>query len=92
MPACGGLTRRQPPSWSPRRAARQIRTVPAGVTPVASTASGVTARSVTVALAALTPGLNLSDLSMGMSDDFEIAIREGATIVRIGSALWEGIE
>ncbi len=29
-------------------------------------------------------------LSMGMSDDFEIAIEEGATIVRIGSALWGG--
>ena len=27
-------------------------------------------------------------LSMGMSDDFEIAIEEGATIVRIGSALF----
>jgi hypothetical protein len=25
---------------------------------------------------------------MGMSDDFEIAIEEGATIVRIGSALF----
>jgi pyridoxal phosphate enzyme (YggS family) len=30
----------------------------------------------------------LSELSMGMSGDFEIAIREGATIVRIGSTLW----
>jgi len=30
-----------------------------------------------------------SELSMGMSGDFEIAIREGATIVRIGSALWD---
>jgi len=29
-----------------------------------------------------------SDLSMGMSDDFEIAIEEGATIVRLGSALF----
>jgi hypothetical protein len=29
-------------------------------------------------------------LSMGMSDDFEIAIEEGATIVRIGSALLGG--
>lgn len=28
------------------------------------------------------------ELSMGMSDDFEIAIEEGATIVRIGSALF----
>jgi pyridoxal phosphate enzyme (YggS family) len=31
----------------------------------------------------------LDELSMGMSGDFEIAIREGATIVRIGSLLWE---
>ncbi len=29
----------------------------------------------------------LTELSMGMSSDFEIAIEEGATIVRIGSAL-----
>ena len=29
------------------------------------------------------------ELSMGMSGDFEVAIREGATIVRVGSALWE---
>jgi uncharacterized pyridoxal phosphate-containing UPF0001 family protein len=29
----------------------------------------------------------LTELSMGMSDDVEIAIREGATMVRIGSAL-----
>ena len=31
-------------------------------------------------------------LSMGMSHDFQIAIEEGATIVRIGTALYEGIE
>jgi PLP dependent protein len=31
----------------------------------------------------------LNELSMGMSADFEVAIREGATIVRIGSLLWE---
>ena len=37
-------------------------------------------------------GLSLPSLSMGMSDDFETAIREGATHVRIGSALFEGIE
>ena len=29
-----------------------------------------------------------ADLSMGMSDDFEIAIEEGATIVRLGTALF----
>jgi PLP dependent protein len=34
----------------------------------------------------------LDELSMGMSGDFELAIEEGATIVRVGSALFEGIE
>ncbi len=29
---------------------------------------------------------------MGMSEDFEIAIQEGATMVRVGSALFEGID
>jgi pyridoxal phosphate enzyme (YggS family) len=32
--------------------------------------------------------VQLDELSMGMSGDFETAIREGATIVRIGTALW----
>ncbi len=38
----------------------------------------------------LTTGLELPQLSMGMSADFEIAIEEGATLVRIGSILYEG--
>jgi len=29
-----------------------------------------------------------NQLSMGMSDDFEVAIEEGATMVRVGSALF----
>jgi uncharacterized pyridoxal phosphate-containing UPF0001 family protein len=33
----------------------------------------------------------LEELSMGMSNDFADAILEGATLVRIGSALWEGV-
>ena len=33
-------------------------------------------------------GFNLKDLSMGMTNDFEIAIEEGATILRIGSAIF----
>jgi PLP dependent protein len=37
-------------------------------------------------------GISLHELSMGMSGDFEEAIEEGATIVRVGSALFEGIE
>lgn len=37
------------------------------------------------------PGVTLDELSMGMSGDFEVAIAEGATIVRVGSALCEGV-
>lgn len=35
-----------------------------------------------------TPSLPLPHLSMGMSADFEIAIAEGATLVRIGTAIF----
>jgi pyridoxal phosphate enzyme (YggS family) len=35
---------------------------------------------------------DLRDLSMGMSNDFEVAVEEGATMVRLGSILFEGIE
>ena len=34
------------------------------------------------------PGVELAELSMGMSDDFAVAIEEGATLVRIGTALF----
>jgi PLP dependent protein len=37
------------------------------------------------------PAVKLDDLSMGMSGDFEAAITEGASIVRIGSLLFEGL-
>lgn len=44
-------------------------------------------------LAGHTPtATGLPELSMGMSGDFIEAILEGATLVRIGSALWEGID
>lgn len=33
----------------------------------------------------------LGDLSMGMSNDFEVAVEEGATLVRLGSVLFEGV-
>jgi pyridoxal phosphate enzyme (YggS family) len=32
--------------------------------------------------------LGLTELSMGMTDDFEVAIEEGATIVRVGRAIF----
>jgi pyridoxal phosphate enzyme (YggS family) len=39
-------------------------------------------------LRALCDRLGLAELSMGMSDDVEIAVEEGATIVRIGRAIF----
>lgn len=33
-------------------------------------------------------GISLDELSMGMSGDFEIAVEEGATVVRVGQALF----
>lgn len=38
--------------------------------------------------AAKIPGVEMRELSMGMSGDFEAAIAEGATLVRVGSALF----
>lgn len=35
--------------------------------------------------------IELNELSMGMSGDYEVAIEEGATLVRVGSALFEGM-
>ncbi len=33
-------------------------------------------------------GIPLKDLSMGMSNDFEVAIEEGATFIRVGTAIF----
>ena len=41
-----------------------------------------------VITAAEIPGVRMQELSMGMSGDFEAAIQEGATLVRVGSALF----
>ena len=34
------------------------------------------------------PAQNLQELSMGMSSDYEVAIKEGATVIRLGTALF----
>lgn len=36
----------------------------------------------------LAESVGLAGLSMGMSDDFEVAVEEGATLVRVGSAIF----
>lgn len=37
------------------------------------------------------PEMDLSQLSMGMSGDFELAVAAGATLVRVGSLLFDGL-
>ena len=34
------------------------------------------------------PGVSMTELSMGMSGDFEVAVEEGATLVRVGTAIF----
>jgi len=34
------------------------------------------------------PGVSMGELSMGMSGDFEVAVEEGATLVRVGTAIF----
>ncbi len=60
-----------------------------GTTAESARPSFVRLRETRDALRART-GLPLDALSMGMSNDFETAIEEGATLVRVGSALFEG--
>lgn len=38
------------------------------------------------------PRYSLDELSMGMSNDYEVAVEEGATIVRLGSTLFAGAQ
>lgn len=39
-------------------------------------------------LAGSRPGLSLREISMGMSEDFSLAIEEGATMIRVGRAIF----
>jgi pyridoxal phosphate enzyme (YggS family) len=34
------------------------------------------------------PGVTMDELSMGMSNDYEVAVEEGATLVRVGNAIF----
>jgi pyridoxal phosphate enzyme (YggS family) len=36
------------------------------------------------------PGVSLNELSMGMSNDYMVAIEEGATLIRLGTAIFGG--
>lgn len=51
-------------------------------------AAGADPRPAFAGLRELAGRLELPELSMGMSDDFEVAVEEGATMVRLGRALF----
>jgi len=36
------------------------------------------------------PGVKMEWLSMGMSDDFPVAVEEGSNMLRLGRAIFEG--
>jgi pyridoxal phosphate enzyme (YggS family) len=68
---------------------RGLMTVPAASEdPEASRPAFARLRELRDALCRAAPGLTLPELSMGMSADLEVAIEEGATIVRVGTALF----
>ncbi len=58
--------------------------------PLATRPTFATLRELRDSLRART-GMPLPELSMGMSNDFEVAVEEGATLVRIGTTLFEGL-
>ena len=71
----------------PRLRLRGLMTLPpANANPEANAVYFARLRNLKDALVA--DGIPLDTLSMGMSGDFEIAIREGSTIVRVGTAIF----
>ena len=66
-----------------------LMTIPAAAdAPEASRPAFAQLRELRDTLRKLQGGENLRELSMGMSGDFEIAVEEGATLVRVGTALF----
>jgi len=59
-----------------------------GLMAIGPTGPPETAREPFRALAALARTLDLDQLSMGMTEDLEVAVQEGATMIRVGRALF----
>ena len=59
-----------------------------GLMAIAAQGPAATARDEFRLLAETARDLELAELSMGMTDDLEVAVEEGATIVRVGRALF----
>ena len=61
---------------------------PIGLDPAATEAAFARVRELRDELTANQKGLALTELSMGMSEDYPLAIAQGATIVRVGRAIF----
>lgn len=71
------------------RAARELGLSVRGLMAMAPFGDPARARRTFRELRLLRDTLGLEELSMGMSDDFEAAVEEGSTLVRVGRALFE---
>jgi len=73
----------------PRLRVRGLMAIPAPVeTPEAARPAFARLRTLRDELSSAPGGEGLSELSMGMSGDFEVAVEEGATMVRVGTAIF----
>jgi pyridoxal phosphate enzyme (YggS family) len=73
----------------PQLRVRGLMAIPAPVeTPEAARPAFAQLRTLRDALRAEPGGTGLCELSMGMSGDFEVAVEEGATMVRVGTAIF----
>jgi len=75
-------------AWRSLRVTGLMAIPAAAADPEASRPAFAQLRSLRDALRAEPGGEDLHELSMGMSQDFEVAIEEGATIVRVGAAIF----
>jgi len=73
----------------PQLRVRGLMAIPAAAaTPESARPAFARLRAIGLALQREPGGEQLDELSMGMSGDFEVAIEEGATMVRIGTAIF----
>jgi len=85
-PSKGGCPPEQVPALVERAAAAGLE--PAGLMAVGPQGGPEAARPGFRALVRLADRLGLAERSMGMSGDLEVAVQEGATMVRVGTALF----
>jgi hypothetical protein len=74
--------------WPALRLVGLMTIPPAAADPEQSRPAFAALRALRDALRSVPAGAALCELSMGMSGDFEVAIEEGATIIRVGTAIF----